>query len=342
MEVIKEYDLEKISIATIGSHSALQILAAAKKFGFKTIVICKKGYEIIYKKFGVADDIIVVENYSKILSDNFQEKLIRENAIIIPHGSFIAYLGYDGIKKIKAPIFGNREVFRIEMDRKLERKFLEDAGLKLPKELKPEEINRLCIVKFPGAKGGRGYFLVRSYEEFLRRISNVKVDLNKITIQEYIYGANVYFSYFYSPLRNDLEFYGIDRRYETNVDSIGRVPAKYQDVEPSYVVIGNFPVILRESLLKEVLEMGERIVKKSRDDFPPGIIGPFCLECIIDENLNIYTFEISVRIVAGTNVFITGSPYYYILFGKCMNMGERIMLEIKNAIDKGVLEKILT
>ncbi len=340
--MLKKYDFERISIATIGSHSALQILSAAKKYGFKSIVICKRGYEIIYKKFNVADEIMVLNDYREILSENVQEKLLNENSIIIPHGSFVAYLGYEGIKRIKSPIFGNREVFKIEMDRKLEREFLKKSGLKLPKEINPKDINRLCIVKLPGAKGGKGYFLVRTYDEFVEKIKNLKIDFSKITIQEYIYGANIYFSYFYSPIRDEVEFYGADRRYETNVDSIGRVPAKYQDVEPSYVVVGNFPVLLRESLLKEVIKMGENVVKASKEMFPPGIIGPFCLECIIDENFDIYTFEISVRIVAGTNVFITGSPYYYIMFGRNINMGERIMMEIREAIERNILEKIVT
>ncbi|MDT7971062.1 MAG: DUF1246 domain-containing protein, partial [Vulcanisaeta sp.] len=39
--IIKNYDLDKVSIATIASHSALQILRGAKKHGFKTIGIAR-------------------------------------------------------------------------------------------------------------------------------------------------------------------------------------------------------------------------------------------------------------------------------------------------------------
>ena len=48
----------------------------------------------------------------------------------------------------------------------------------------------------------------------------------------------------------------MDRCYETNVDSLGRIPAAAQegmDVSPSYVVVGNQPVSLRESMLAEAL-----------------------------------------------------------------------------------------
>ena len=50
-------------IATIGSHSALQILKGAKDEGFQTICICLKGREEPYKSFGVADEIIIVDDY---------------------------------------------------------------------------------------------------------------------------------------------------------------------------------------------------------------------------------------------------------------------------------------
>ena len=54
-------------------------------------------------------------------------------------------------------------------------------------------------------------------------------------IQEYIIGVPLYIHYFYSPLQRKLEIMSMDRRYETNVDSLGRIPAAAQegmDVEP--------------------------------------------------------------------------------------------------------------
>ena len=40
-----------------------------------------------------------------------------------------------------------------------------------------------------------------------------------------------------------------------------------------------------------------------------GMIGPFCLETIVNDDLEFVVFEISSRIVAGTNVHVSGSPY---------------------------------
>src|SRR2546427_12535299 len=77
---------------------------------------------------------------------------------------------------------------------------------------------------------------------------------------------------------------------------------------PTFVVTGNMPVVLRESLLPKAFEMGERAVERSIALFG-GMIGPFCLETIVSDQLEFKVFEISTRIVAGTNLFIGGSPY---------------------------------
>ena len=81
---------DKFKIATIGSHSALQILKGAKDEGFYTIAICLKGREKPYRLFKVADKIITITNYDELL--NLQNKLIKDNVIFIPHASIITYL----------------------------------------------------------------------------------------------------------------------------------------------------------------------------------------------------------------------------------------------------------
>ncbi len=352
-EIIEEYDLENISIATLGSHSALQILKGAKELGFRTVVICKKGREEVYRRFRVADKIIVLDEFIDVMKPEILKKLKEENAIMIPHGSLIAYVGVENIKKLELPIFGNRILISYEGDRKLEREWLTKAGLKMPKEFKdPREIDRLVIVKFAGAKGGRGYFLASSYDEYKKKVDELLArgkitedDIRTSTIQEYVFGVNMYFSYFYSPLNDEVEFFGIDRRYETNVDNIGRIPARDQlntNIEPSYVVVGNFPLVARESLLPKILEIGDNVVEISKKIAYPGLIGPFCIETMVTDRLEIIAFEISVRIVAGTNVFTQGSPYSYLLYGDNVSMGKRIAMEIKRAVEENRIKDIVT
>src|SRR5437764_458289 len=84
---------------------------------------------------------------------------------------------------------------------------------------------------------------------------------------DYIIGVTAYLQYFYSPITKTVELLGVDRRYETNVDGLGRIPLSGQeglDIQPSYVVVANSPLVIRESLLPEVYVMGERIIKASQ------------------------------------------------------------------------------
>ena len=351
--ILGEYDREKITVGTIGSHSALNIFKGAKEEGFNTVCVCKKQNEIMYKRFPLADQIIPIKEYTDLLDEDVQRKLKQANTILVPHGSFNAYVGTDQmIDKLEVPLFGNRELLHWETNREKQREWLQRAGLRLPRILSdPEDIDGLVIAKFPGAMGGKGYFLVespkafhRKAEDMLKRGHITKENLENIHFQEYIIGVNVYPLYFYSPLTREVELLGMDRRYESTVDSIGKIPASEQleiNMNPTYTVVGNFPIVARESLLPELLRMAEKVVEVSKKIAPPGIIGPFCLETVITDDLKIYTFEISARIVAGSNVGIGTSPYAYLKYGEGMYMGRRIAREIKNAISDNELEKVV-
>jgi len=332
-------------IATIGSHSALQILKGAKDEGFSTIAICLKGREKPYKLYNVADEIITINKYGDF--PKIQNKLIKKKAIIIPHASLIAYMGLDDVEKFKVPYYGNKKILKYEADRNLERIWLKKAGLKLPKIFKkPKDIDRPVIVKFHGAKGGKGYFIAKNERDFKKKIK-LHLQEKKYVIQEYILGVHMYIHYFYSSLTNELEIMGFDKRYESNVDSLGRISARDQmalpagKVDPAYVIVGNMPLVVRESYLPRIIEMGENVVKQSKKITPKGLFGPFCLESIMTPEEEIYVFEISARIVAGTNPYINGSPYTWIKYGKPMSTGRRIALEIKNAIRRNQLNKVL-
>jgi len=350
LEVIKQYDRNSITIATLGSHSALNILRGAKDEGFKTICLCREKERIIYESFGVADEIIDLRDYPDLLKKSMQEELIEKNTMVIPHGSFNAYIG--NLDELIVPVFGNRMLMAWEVDREKQRKWLLDAGLTLPKTFeRPEDIDRLVIVKYPGAKGGMGYFLASSPKEFYEKANQMVKkgliggeEIEKAHIQEYIVGANVYFSFFYSPMLGRVELIAVDRRYEASVDGLGRIPAEQQlkaGMMPTYTVIGNFPVVLRESLLAQAIKAARRVVGVSKQIAHPGMVGPFCLEAVFDENAKMIVFEISARIVAGSNVGIPTSPYSYVLFGEPMYMGKRIAREIKIAAEKNMLEEVI-
>jgi 5-formaminoimidazole-4-carboxamide-1-(beta)-D-ribofuranosyl 5'-monophosphate synthetase len=352
-DLSRSYNEGKISIGTLGSHSALNIFKGAKDEGFRTVCVCPKDRAFIYKRFPVADEIIFVDNFSDILKSEIQERLRSLNTILVPHGSFNAYIKMESLlNDLYIPFFGNRRLLMWETDREKQKEWLSKAGLNLPRTFKsPKDIDCLAIAKFPGARGGQGYFLVDSEESFKRKSEIMigkghikKEELENMHFQEYVLGVNMYFQYFYSPLDDAVELLGMDKRYESNVDTIGRITARDQlqmNLTPTYTIVGNIPLTLRESLLPEVLNMGDKVVEVSKKVADPGIIGPFCLETIISEKTEIYTFEISARIVAGSNVGIGTSPYSYLKYGEGMYMGRRIAREIKNAVKSGELEKIV-
>jgi 5-formaminoimidazole-4-carboxamide-1-(beta)-D-ribofuranosyl 5'-monophosphate synthetase len=349
--VVKTPKKKRYSIATLGSHCSLQVLKGAKDEGFNTLLICEKRRLGLYKRFNFIDDMILVDKFNEISDESCQQHLRKTNSIIIPHGTMIAYMSREEIEKITIPFFGNKWIIKWEADRNLKQQLMNEALLTTPRYVESKDnIERLCIVKLHGAAGGRGYFLAwnrQSFEEAAKKLIDQGVITNEddLYIQEYANGVPTYLQFFYSPVTKILEFMGVDRRYESDVDGMGRIPAKQQlgiELQPSYNVIGNIPLVLRESLLEEVYAMGERFVKTARRLVPPGMTGPFCIEGVYDREGKFTTFEFSARIVAGTNLYLDGSPYSGLIFDKPMSMGRRIAHEIKIASKLGKINDILT
>lgn len=347
-EILQSYNKTKITIATICSHTSLQIFHGAKKEGFRTLGIAIEKTPKFYSAFpnAMPNEFFIIKDYKEILK--VAKELQKKNVIIIPHGSFVEYLGGENLLKMDLPTFGNRNVIPWEVNRKKQREWLLSAGLDMPKEFSsPKEINCPVMVKFHGAKGGKGYFIAKNYDEFL------EVNPKEIyTIQEYITGTRYYINFFYSPIKNSgyklskgsLELLSIDRRDEANIDEVYKLGSKEElkklGILPSFVVTGNVSVVLRESLLPKAFEMAENVVEKSLE-LCGGIIGPFCLETVVTDELKFKVFEISARIVAGTNPFIFGSPYSDLIEEK-LSTGRRIAKEIKLARKLGRLVEIIS
>lgn len=340
------------SIGTLGSHCALQVLKGAKDEGFETLLVCEKKRERLYRRFNFIDKIILVDSFRDILEQKYASQLNEQNTIIIPHGTLISQMTSSEIESIKIPIFGNKWILRWESDRMMKEKLMIESRLRIPKSIpNPTEINGLTIAKRHGAAGGKGYFLTTSekdYKEKRDRLINqgiIKGD-SDLYLQEYAFGVSAYLQYFHSPINNELEFFGIDRRYESDIDGLGRIPAPQQisvDKIPSFNVIGNSPLVLRESLLEEVYSMGERFTEAAKRLVPPiGMTGPFCLEGVYNEDGQFTTFEFSARIVAGTNLYVDGSPYTTFMYDEPMSMGRRIAREIKIAKKNDQIAQVVT
>jgi len=348
-DMLTSYDKKNLRIATVCSHSSLQIFNGARKEGFKTLGISVGEKKKFYDAFplGKPDEFLIVDKYKDILK--LTDELKEKNVIVIPHGSFVEYLGADNFLTLDLPTFGNRAVLMWESDRNIERKWLEGAGLTMPQEIKnPKNIDKPVIVKYHGAKGGKDFFIAKTYDEFRKRLKKNK----KFIIQEFVMGTRYYLHYFYSPIQDNayklskgsLQLLSMDRRDETTIDEVQRLGsiAELEElgIHPTFVVTGNIPIVIRESLLPKVFKMGEVVVEKSLELFG-GMIGSFCLETVVTENLEFKVFEISSRIVAGTNPYVAGSPYSE-LIQPDLSTGRRIAQEIKYAAKNNLLDEILT
>ena len=339
------------SIATLGSHCALQVLKGAKDEGFKTVLICEKKRERLYRRFKFIDKLILVDSFLEVSESKCESLLKENNSILIPHGTLIAQMKQEQIESIQTPIFGNKHILGWESDRLLKEQLMKEAKFDLPKSISsPKEIESLVIAKRHGAAGGKGYFLASSEEEYNKKRDNLInqgliLGDSDLYLQEYSSGVLAYLQFFYSPLEKEIEFFGVDKRHESDIDGLARIPAENQlksnDI-PSFNVIANSPLVLRESLLDNVYTMGENFVEASAKLVPPGMNGPFCIEGVYDQDTQFKVFEFSARIVAGTNLYVNGSPYTTFMYNEPMSMGRRIAREIKKAEKQNEIDVVVT
>ena len=129
---LESYDRDNLVIATLCSHTSLQIFDGAKKEGFKTLGISIGPPPKFYRAFPNAkpDEFFIVDEHEHILTK--ADELCKKNVILIPHGSFVEYLGPENFEDLQVPTFGNRIVLRWESSRIKEREWLESAGINMP------------------------------------------------------------------------------------------------------------------------------------------------------------------------------------------------------------------
>lgn len=354
------------TVVVLGSHSALEVCFGAKKLGLKTLVIVEKGRDKTYARYykNIVDEVLYVDQFKDLLTEKIQKVLNKKNCIFIPHRSFEVYINdYDAIEnKFKVAMFGNRFLLRAEerTEKPNQYDILRKADIKFPKRFeKPKEIDRLVIVKASEKQREfeRAFFLVKNYQEYKKRseqlIKEGKItneSLKEAVVEEFIIGAQVNFNFFYSPMSKRLELMGTDTRRQTNLDGLLRLPEDQQEkllqggvVKPSFEEAGHIAVTVLESLLEQAFEIGEKFVKATQEMFAPGVIGPFGLQTVITAGppkKEIIVFDIAPRMPGSPG--ISATPYSAYLYGRPVSMGERVAIEIKDAIKKKQLNKILT
>ncbi len=107
-------DYRDIVVATVCSHSSLQIFHGARQEGFKTLGIAIGKQPRFYDAFPLArpDEFLLVDSYKEIA--DHADDLIARQVVTVPHGSFVEYMGADTFAKLRVPTFGNRSVLAWE------------------------------------------------------------------------------------------------------------------------------------------------------------------------------------------------------------------------------------
>lgn len=340
----------------MASHSALDVLDGAKEEKFRTVAVAKKGREKPYQMFPVVDELILVDEFVDMVSEHVLRRL--GDSVFVPNRSFSVYVGYNRIEKnFPIPVFGNRFLLRWE-ERTGEANYyrlLDAANIRRPETYRLGEPAGPVLVKLPESKRPveREFFVAASAKDAEQKLRTLlqkdyvdEHSLEKISVEEFVLGAHFNANFFYTVMRKRLELHSIDRRIQSNLDGVYRLPAADQlEINPhvKYIEVGHEPATIRESLLEKVFEIGEKFVEACRRIVPPGILGPFTLQFIVTPELDLVVYDVSTRIGGGTNVYMGyGGQYSKLYFGKPISMGKRIAMEIREALETGSLDEVTT
>src|SRR5579863_636952 len=371
---LANYDWERLTLASIGSHSALEVASGARAQGLRSLVITAKGRERTYAEYfrrrespgaprGCVDAVLELDAFPEILERRVQQQLLDANVIFLPNRSFEVYLhqrfSYDEIEsRMLVPFFGNRSLLRAEERDEAGNQYalMDRAGIRYPKRFQtPAEIDRLVMVKAAHAKVNfeRAFFLASSPSDFFATATALidegvltSASLADAVIEEYALGPTINLNFFFSPVLGELELNGTDTRRQTNLEGFRNLPpaalAAVRDIPMRMEEAGHIAATLTESMLEKAFAMGERFVDATQALKPPGVIGPFALQCSIVAGppKEFVCYDVSLRIPGSPGTRFT--PYSAYRWGRDVSVGERIAIEIVMARDTKRLDAVLT
>lgn len=371
-DLLNGYDRSALTLCSIGSHSALEVAFGARAAGLRNLIVTAAGREQTYARHyarsrnpdrGCVDATMELGAFTDFLEPQVQRALRNRNVIFVANRSFEVYLhqrySYDDIERgVRVPMFGNRRLLRAEERDEGANQYalLQRANIRHPRQFgSPEEIDRLVMVKAPHAKVSfeRAFFLCSSPAEYEDVSSGLVRDglvdvrgLRGAVIEEYALGPTINLNFFYSPVLRELELCGTDTRRQTNLEGLRNVPpsamAALRHIPMRLEEAGHIAATLTESMLEKAFAMGERFVEAARAANPPGVIGPFALQCVIVAGppKDFVCYDVSLRIPGSPGTRYT--PYSAYRWGRDVSVGERIAMEIVFARDADRLEEVLT
>ena len=303
----------------------------------------------------------MLEKFSQITQPAVQDQLRKQNTIFIHNRYFWVYFDFTDIENtFSVPIFGTRSMLKLEERNVPKNQYylLKKAGIRFPQLFSsPRDIDRLAIIKVNEAIRGyeRAFFFASSYTDYKKKADQLVAKkmitpaaLDQAVIEEYVIGAQINFNYFYSMLDDELEIMGTDTRRQTNLDGLLRLPADEQlavlkYVRPKIIETGHIAATTKESIIEKIFALGEKFVKTTKEEYPPGIIGPFALQgaIVADKGKEeMVVFDVSLRIPGSPLTQFT--PHSGYLYGDSISYGERIAMELQKAVQQKRLKDIVT
>jgi len=370
---LASYDASRLTLCSVGSHSALDVAAGARAQGLRNLIVTERGRNATYDRYyarrfdgpprGCVDATLEVEKFADMLDDDVVARLRAENVVFVPNRSFEVYLhqrySYAQIEaRMAVPFFGNRRLLRAEERDEADNQYtlMERAGIRYPRQLaSPDAIDTLVMVKAPHAKISfeRAFFLARNPLEYRTTASRLvqagivtEDGLRGAVIEEFALGPTINLNFFWSPLLGELELMGTDTRRQTNKDGFVGLPfaqaSALADEPVRMEEAGHIAATLTESMLEKAFDLGERFVAAAREVDGTGVIGPFALQCVIvgGPPKDFVVYDVSLRIPGSPGTRYT--PYTAYRWGRDVSVGERIAMELAWAREQGRLSGVLT
>jgi 5-formaminoimidazole-4-carboxamide-1-(beta)-D-ribofuranosyl 5'-monophosphate synthetase len=367
------FDPSRLTLCSIGSHSALEVAAGARAQGLRNLIVTERGRNATYDRHfarrldapprGCVDATLELARFADILDEEVQARLRAEQVVFVPNRSFEVYLhqrySYAQIEeRMAVPFFGNRRLLRAEERDEPENQYalMDRAGIRYPRRIAgPEAIDRLAMVKAPHAKVSfeRAFFLARNPQEYAETAARLaregivdEAGLRGAVIEEFALGPTINLNFFWSPLLGELELMGTDTRRQTNKDGFVGLPYRQaRDLADEPIRMeeaGHIAATLTESMLEKAFDLGERFVRAARDVDGIGVIGPFALQCVIVSGppKDFVVYDVSLRIPGSPGTRYT--PYSSYRWGRDVSVGERIAMELVWARDQSRLPEVLT
>ncbi len=348
------------SVACVASHSALDVFDGAKDEDFRTVALCRRGRDAIYRALPeLIDHYVDLNDYREMLTETVQQRLLELGSVIVPNRSMAVYVGYEGIERsLEVPVFGNRTMLRWE-ERTGEKNYyrlLDEARVVRPKTFSEiDEVDRPVILKVQEAERTqeRAFLIAADGDDLKRKVKRAleagtisESTLRSAVMEELLLGAHFNVNFFLSRVRRRLEIISVDRRIQSDLDGYLRLTAREQlelGREPSMIEVGHEPATLRESLLNQIYEMGQKVAEAATRLEPPGLIGPFTLQLMVLPDLRSVVYDFAPRIGGGTNAHMgIGGNYSKLFLRRAVSMGRRICIELREAEEQGKLEEVLT